>query len=121
MEKINRIRDTYWARNIYDANTRVKRAVDTLIDGTVPTDDEQRELFHALLDGTNWHRADHYFLLLDFEDYRNQRLRAIYDAADRMQFGRKGLMNLASAGTFSSDRTIAQYAEQIWHIEPSQD
>ena len=117
VEKINAIRDTYWARSIYDANPRIRRAVDTLVSGIVPTDQEQTELYTALLDGASWHRPDHYFLLLDFEDYRNARLRAIYDAADRMQFGRKGLLNLAAAGHFSSDRTIGQYAQEIWHIE----
>ena len=120
VNKINSIRDSYWARGIYDSDWRVHRAVDTLVNGTVPTDPEQAELYTALLDGTSWHRPDHYFLLLDFEEYRNARLRAIYDAADRMQFGRKGLWNLASAGNFSSDRTIGQYAKEIWHIEPSQ-
>ena len=120
VEKINQIRDTYWARNVYDSNPRIHRVVDTLVSGIVPVDDEQRELHRALLDGANWHRPDHYFLLLDFEEYRNARLRAIYDAADRMQFGRKGLMNLASAGNFSSDRTIGQYAEEIWHIKPGE-
>ena len=117
VEKINAIRDTYWARSIYDANPRIRRAVDTLVSGIVPTDQEQTELHTALLDGASWHRPDHYFLLLDFEDYRNARLRAIYDAADRMRFGRKGLLNLAAAGYFSSDRTIGQYAQEIWHIE----
>ena len=117
VEKINAIRDTYWARSIYDANPRIRRAVDTLVSGIVPTDQEQTELYTALLDGASWHRPDHYFLLLDFEDYRNARLRAIYDAADRMRFGRKGLLNLAAAGYFSSDRTIGQYAQEIWHIE----
>ena len=116
--KINEIKDTYWARNIYDANPRIHRVVDTLVSGIVPVDDEQRELHRALLDGASWHRPDHYYLLLDFEEYRAARLRAISDAADRMQFGRKGLMNLASAGNFSSDRTIGQYANEIWHIEP---
>ena len=91
--------------------------MDTLVSGIVPTDQEQTELYTALLDGASWHRPDHYFLLLDFEDYRNARLRAIYDAADRMRFGRKGLLNLAAAGYFSSDRTIGQYAQEIWHIE----
>ena len=111
VEKINAIRDTYWARSIYDANPRIRRAVDTLVSGIVPTDQEQTELYTALLDGASWHRPDHYFLLLDFEDYRNARLRAIYDAADRMRLGRKGLLNLAAAGHYSTDRTIGQYAK----------
>ena len=120
VEQINAIRDTYYARGIYDTNPRLRRAIDTLVDGTVPTDDDQRELYHALLDGTHWHKADHYFLLLDYESYLEAKLRVNREYADRLAFGRKCLMNVASGGKFSSDRTIRQYAQEIWHIEPTQ-
>ena len=120
VEGIQAARDTYYARGIYDSNPRLRRAIDTLVDGTVPTDDDQRELYHALLDGTHWHKADHYFLLLDYESYLEAKLRANRDYADRLNFGRKCLMNVASGAKFSSDRTIRQYAEEIWHIEPTQ-
>ena len=117
---INSSKATYNPRWIYDHNDDLRRAVNTLVDGTVPTDDGQRELFHALLDGTHWHQADHYFLLMDYESYLNQKLQVNKDYADRMAFGRKCLMNVASAAKFSSDRTIRQYAEEIWHIQPTQ-
>ena len=120
VEKINAIRDTYWARSIYDANADLRRAINTLVDGTVPTDDAQKELFHSLLDGTDWHQADHYFLLLDYASYFDTKLQANRDYADRIAFGRKCLMNVASAAKFSSDRTIRQYAEEIWHIKPTE-
>ena len=90
------------------------------MDGTVPTDDAQKELFHSLLDGTDWHQADHYFLLLDYASYLGAKLQANRDYADRIAFGRKCLMNVASAAKFSSDRTIRQYAEEIWHIKPTE-
>ncbi len=120
VEQINAIRDSYYARGIYDTNPRLHRAIDTLVDGTVPTDDAQRELYHALLDGTGWHKADHYFLLLDYASYFDAKLQANRDYADRMAFGKKCLQNIASAGKFSSDRTIRQYAEEIWHLQPTQ-
>ena len=118
VEEINAIRNDYYARGIYDSNPRLRRAIDTLVDGTVPTDGDQQELYHALLDGTSWHRADHYFLLKDYESYIETKLRANRDYADRLAFGRKCLMNVASGAKFSSDRTIRQYAKEIWHIEP---
>ena len=118
VEEINAARPNYYARGIYDYNADLRRAINTLVDGTVPTDGDQQELFHALLDGTNWHKADHYFLLLDYESYLEAKLRANRDYGDRMAFGRKCLMNVASAAKFSSDRTIRQYAEEIWHIKP---
>ncbi len=120
VEEINAARDTYYARGIYDSNPRLHRAIDTLVDGTVPTDDAQRELYHALLDGASWHKPDHYFLLMDYESYINAKLQANRDYADRLAFGRKCLMNIASGSKFSSDRTIRQYADEIWHIKPTQ-
>ena len=119
VDEINAVKESYYARGIYDSNPYLRRAIDTLVDGTVPTDDSQRELYHALLDGTHWHKADHYFLLLDYQSYLDAKLRANRDYADRIAFGRKCLINVASGAKFSSDRTIAQYASEIWHVEPT--
>ena len=119
VEQINKIKDSYDARAIYDSNPHLKRAVDTLVDGTVPTDADQRDLYHALLDSNNWSRADNYYTLLDYSSYIDAKLRANAEYKDRRAFGRKCLWNIASAGKFSSDRTIRQYAEEIWHIEPT--
>ena len=120
VEEVNAVRNTYWARNVYDSNPQIRRVVDTLVDGTVPTDDDQRELYHALLDGASWHRPDHYFVLLDYPSYMEAKLRCNQDYADRSGFGKMCLMNIASGGKFSSDRTIRQYAKEIWHVEPTE-
>ena len=120
VEKINEIKGSYSPRSIYESNRYLHRAIDTLVDGTVPTDAEQTELYHALLDGNNWSRADNYYLLLDYASYVEAKLKVNSDYADRRAFGRKCLENIASAGKFSSDRTIRQYAEEIWHIQPTQ-
>ena len=120
VDEINAAKPTYHARSIYDSNADLRRAINTLVDGTVPTDDAQKELFHSLLDGTDWHQADHYFLLLDYASYFDTKIQANRDYADRIAFGRKCLMNVASAAKFSSDRTIRQYAEEIWHIKPTE-
>ena len=120
VSEINAVRGTYRSRDIYDRDAHLRRAVNTLVDGTVPTDDAQKELFHALLDGASWHRPDHYFLLLDYSSYMDAKLKVNRDYADRLNFGRKCLMNIASGAKFSSDRTIRQYAEEIWHITPTQ-
>ena len=120
VDQINAVKNTYRSRDIYDRDAHLRRAVNTLVDGTVPTDDAQKELFHALLDGASWHRPDHYFLLLDYSSYMDAKLKVNRDYADRLNFGRKCLMNIASGAKFSSDRTIRQYAEEIWHIIPTQ-
>ena len=120
VEQINAVRDSYHARGIYDTNPYLHRALDTMVDGTVPTDDAQRELYHSLLDGASWHKPDNYFVLLDYASYLDAKLKANADYADRLNFGRKCLMNIASGAKFSSDRTIAQYASEIWHVQPTQ-
>ena len=120
VEQINACKDSYYARGLYESDRHLHRAIDTLVDGTVPTDDDQRELYHALLDGTHWHKADHYFVLLDYASYVEKKLQVNREYADRLAFGRKCLLNIASGAKFSSDRTIRQYADEIWHIQPTQ-
>ena len=116
VEELESIRDSYQPRELYDSNPLLRRVVDTLVDGTIESDAGLAELHTALLDGASWHKADHYFLLKDFTSYLDAKLRANRDYQDRLGFGRKCLKNIAAAGTFSSDRTVRQYAEDIWHI-----
>ena len=120
VEQINAERPNYYPRNIYEANEKMRRAINTMIDGTLPTDDAQKDLFYSLLDGCDWQRPDTYFLLLDYASYLDAKLKVNHDYADRLNFGRKCLLNIASGGKFSSDRTIRQYADEIWHIKPTQ-
>ncbi|MBO4837333.1 MAG: glycogen/starch/alpha-glucan phosphorylase, partial [Clostridia bacterium] len=64
-----------------------------------------------------WHRPDHHFILLDFDSYQQARLRAYADYRnDTEGFARKCLMNIAGAGPFSADRSVRQYARDIWHV-----
>ena len=118
VEQINALKSTYNAREIYldPANADLKRALDTLVDGTVETDLGMYRVFQQLVEGGN----DQYFLLLDYPSYIEAKLKANAEYADRMEFGRKCMMNVASAAKFSSDRTIRQYAEEIWHVKPTQ-
>ena len=115
VEQINAIKGSYSPRKYYDENPDLRRALNTLIDGTVKTDDSLRNLFEQLVNG-----KDQYYLLLDYASYVEAKLKANEEYADRETFGKKCLMNIASAAKFSSDRTIRQYAEEIWHIKPTQ-
>lgn len=118
VEDIEKIADTYCAKELYEKTPRIRRVVDTLIDGTVDDGGTGmfRELYDALLKGASWHKPDHYYLLLDFIPYCEAKLRANRDWGDREAFARKCLINTSSAGVFSSDRTIRQYAEEIWNV-----
>ena len=117
VDEINAIKGSYYAKNFYDANPDLRRAVDTMVNGTVETDDGIREVYNKLI---NWGpSSDQYYVLKDYASYIDAKLRANAEYADRLAFGRKCLMNVASAAKFSSDRTIRQYAAEIWHIEPT--
>ncbi len=116
VDEIAAVKSSYNPRNIYNNNPRIKRVLDTLIDGTFDDCGSGMfaELYHAILDGASWHQPDHYFLLLDFERYCDARMQANRDYKDKKAFAKKCFINMANAGKFSSDRTIKQYAEEIW-------
>ena len=118
VEDIARVRDSYDPKEIYDRDARVKRALDTLVNGTLSDNGSGifKELYGSILYGAQWHAPDHYFLLLDMLPYIDAKLRANRDYRDGMAFARKCLLNTAAAGKFSSDRAIKQYAEELWHI-----
>lgn len=121
VEDIERLKaEGYNPRALYDSNPETKRVIDTLIDGTFDDDGAQgegsfKELHNALLIGTSWQVADHYFLLYDLPLYVDAKIKANSDYADRKEFGKKCLLNVANAGKFSSDRSILEYAKEIWH------
>ena len=117
VDELNAIKGQYNPREIYDGNPLLRRAMDTLIDGTFEDGDGMlRELYEALLNGASWHAPDHYFVLKDFDAYMQARLRANRDYRDIRAFSEKCLRNVAGAGKFSADRTIEQYAREIWNL-----
>ena len=118
VEELEKIKATYDPKAIYKKNALLRRALDTLTDGTFPDDDGAlKELHDAILKGASWHKPDHYFVMKDFDSYYEAKLQAIRDAKqDENAFARKCLMNVACAGKFSSDRTIRQYAKEIWSV-----
>ncbi|MEE0844319.1 MAG: glycogen/starch/alpha-glucan phosphorylase [Ruminococcus sp.] len=126
VEDIEKLKaEGYNPRAIYEANPETKRVIDTLIDGTFDDDGAQgegsfKELHDALLIGTSWQVADHYFLLYDLPLYVDAKIKANSDYADRKEFGKKCLLNVANAGKFSSDRSILEYAKEIWHTSYKQ-
>ncbi len=120
VEDIRRIEDTYNARLLYEQNPKIKRCLDALINGTLDDGGTGmfRELVTALLDGAHWHKPDHYYLLLDFEDCLRAKLAVNREYGhNRKAFAAKQWRNMCAAGKFSSDRTIAEYAKDIWHIK----
>ena len=93
-------------------------AVKTLIDGTFSDNGTGcfRELYDSLTVGASWHSADNYFVLYDLESYVKALLKINRDYKDRKAFAIKQLENVANSAYFSSDRTIKEYAADVWDI-----
>ena len=94
------------------------RAVNALVDGSFSDGDTGgfKELYDSLTVGASWHAADNYFVLYDLESYVDALLKINADYRDRRAFAIKQLENVANSAYFSSDRTIKEYAEDIWEI-----
>lgn len=120
VEELEKIVPEYDSRRLFAENDKIRRVVSSLIDGTVSDggSGDFRELYTSLLDGASWHAPDHYYLLGDLESYVETKLRSNADyGKDRLAFAKKQWLNMCNAGKFSSDRTIADYAENIWNIK----
>ncbi len=119
VDDLNALRPHYNPKAIYDYEPRVRRVVDTLIDGTFYDNDTGvfADLHRSLLFGNGWQKPDYYFVLQELLPYIDRKMDALNDYKDIRAFTRKCIVNTASAGKFSSDRTIRQYADEIWHIK----
>ncbi len=120
VEDLKKLMPKYDSRKVMAKNEKIRRVVDTLIDGTVSDDGTGyfRELYYSLLDGASWHTPDNYYLIGDMESYVKAKLKSNVDYKNRLKFGRKCWINMCNAGKFSSDRTIEDYAKNIWGIKP---
>ncbi len=118
VEELNAIKENYDPKEIYEKDELIHRCLDALTDGTFPDEDGSLAEWHsAILEGASWHKPDHYYVLKDFPSYLEAKLQAIRDAGEKpVEFAKKCLINTASAGKFSSDRTIRQYAKEIWNV-----
>lgn len=118
-DELAEIEATYDSKWYYHNNKDIMDAVDILINEKIISDDGTYhflDIYNELVNPQNGDRADRYFLLKDFESYKEVHARANNDYSDKLAYARKGLINLANSGIFSSDRTIKQYAEEIWKI-----
>lgn len=124
VEELEKIMPEYDPRSVAFSDEKINRVLNKLIDGSfddggVPSNEEGsfKELYHSLMDGASWHVPDHYYLIGDLKSYVEAKLKANCDYRDELAFARKCWLNMCSAGKFSSDRTIKDYAENIWKIK----
>ena len=109
----------YNPTDIYINDWELKRVVDQLIDGTYANGDRgmYKNLYNSLLNRHVTPRADMYFILKDFRAYAEAQKKVEETYRDRKRWARMALLNTASSGKFTSDRTIEEYVRDIWHLE----
>lgn len=109
---------TYDPWHIYNMDQRVRVVLTQLIDGTLSEDRETfREIYEALLNGYDGSVPDEYFVLKDFESYVNTQNKVDVLYRNKYKWAKWAIMNIAKSGKFSSDRTIQQYAKEIWDLK----
>ena len=121
-EEIPQLRAEYRPGELYNSVPGLARVLDALTDGTLGSENNGMfgDLRSSLLDGFGEHAQDTYYVLGDFADYREtrDRMAADYDA-DEMEWAKKAWLNICYSGRFSSDRTIADYANEVWKLAPT--
>ena len=123
--RANTVQDMYRERNynpmqIYETNQEIRQAMTQMIDGTLLPNSAAvlQPLYHTLLLGDYGSMPDSYFVLKDFGSYSMAQRRINEDYANQDKWLKMAVINTAMSGIFSSDRTIREYNDRIWHLEP---
>ena len=105
--------------DIYNNDWEVRRVVDQLVDGTYSYGDHEmyRDLYDSLLNTNSSDRADTYFILKDFRSYAQAQENVEKAYRDKDRWAKMALLNTASCGKFTSDRTIQEYVDEIWKLD----
>ena len=109
----------YNPEEIFNTDQDIRRVLMQLIDGYYSPQDPElfRDIYNSLLNTKNSAKADTYFILKDFRSYAEAQKRVEAAYRDENWWARAAMLNTASAGKFSSDRTIEEYVRDIWHLE----
>ena len=103
---------------IYNTDEEIRQVLMQLINGTFSNDTELfRDLYDSLLNTKNTDRADRYFILAAFRSYADAQKRVEAAYRDEKGWAKKALLNTACSGKFTSDRTIQEYVDDIWHLD----
>ena len=109
----------YNPMNIYNSDADVRRVLNQLVDGTYAQNDRElfRELYNSLLNAQPGQVADRYFILADFRSYANAQKKVEEYYRNTTAWAKSAILNVAHVGKFSSDRTIQEYVDDIWHLD----
>ena len=110
----------YNPMDIYNSNVDVKKVLNQLVNGFYSAENTElfRDIYNSLLNTESTQYADTYFNLADFQSYDEAHRKLEETYRDRNEWARMAIMNIASVGKFSSDRTIQEYVDDIWHLTP---
>ena len=109
----------YNPMDIYNSDADIRRVVNQLVDGTYSQGDKEmyRDLYNSLLTAQGGSKADTYFILKDFRSYADTQKKVEEAYRDKDRWAKMALLNTAGCGKFSSDRTIQEYVDDIWHLD----
>ena len=112
-------RHDYNPVDIYNNDAELRKVVNQLVDGTYSPNDHElfRELYNSLLNPQQGQVADRYFILADFRSYANAQQKINDYYKNKSAWRKSALLNIAHVGKFSSDRTIQEYVDDIWHLD----
>ena len=111
--------DQYNPKDIYNTDQDIRTVLTQLINGTYSKDNPElfREIYNSLLERNGGERADQYFILKDFRSYEEAQKKVEKAYRDQAGWAKSAMLNTANCGKFSSDRTIEEYAKEIWHLD----
>ena len=108
----------YNPMDIYNSDADIRKVVDQLVDGTYSSDRELfRTLYDSLLNTNCSDRADRYFILKDFRSYAEAHKKVEVAYKNKAGWAQSAMLNVAKVGKFTSDRTIQEYVDEIWHLD----
>ena len=109
----------YDPMEIFNSDPEIRRVLMQLINGFYSPNDPElfRGLYNSLLNTYNTAKADTYFILKDFNSYHEAQMKIEQMYRDEKGWARSAILNTASCGKFSSDRTIQEYVDEIWHLD----
>ena len=109
----------YNPMDIYNSDQDIRKVVDQLVDGTYSKGDRElfRTLYNSLLNTQSTDKADRYFILKDFRSYAEAQKKVEAAYRDEKGWAKSAILNVACSGKFTSDRTIQEYVDEIWHLD----
>ena len=117
-DEVTAVRASYSVGELLAKDAELAQILDMLVSGPLTVNGDFRELYNSLVHGVNGSPADYYMILKDFRSYVSAQKTVDSLFRNQDEWARRAFLNVASAGKFSSDRTVKEYASEIWNIKP---